>query len=82
MCGFGKPLEESRHYHKTRTTTSIAIIAIVAALASLGVVVVVTVVTIRIQQQAEASPGFTKCALAHSAFNASKGRRYHPRRRK
>ncbi len=78
MCGFGKPLEESRHYHKTRTTNSIAIIAIVAALASLGVVVVTVVVTIPIQQQAEAAPGFAKCAPGYAAFNASQGRCYHP----
>jgi hypothetical protein len=52
------------------TTMSITIIAIVAALALLGVVVV-TVVTI--SQEAEAR------GCKHSvAFNASKGRCFHP----
>jgi hypothetical protein len=53
--------------------TTIAIIAIVAALALLGVVVV-TIVTIPLQQEAEAQRG-----CKHGvAFNASKGRCFHP----
>jgi hypothetical protein len=52
------------------TTTSMAVIAIVAALALLGVVVV-TVITI--SQEADAR------GCKHSvAFNASKGRCFHP----
>jgi hypothetical protein len=54
------------------STISIAIIAIVAALALLGVVVI-TIVTIPLQQEAEAR------GCKHSvAFNASKGRCFHP----
>jgi hypothetical protein len=54
-----------------KTTTSIALIAVVAALALLGVVVVVIVVTI--PQQVEARGCSTSIA-----FNASKGRCFHP----
>ena len=59
MRGFGKTLEESRHYHKTKTTNSIAIIAIVAALALLGVVaitVVVIIIIIIIPKQKQKPP--------------------------
>jgi hypothetical protein len=59
-----------KHLEKDKTTTSIAIIAIVAALALLGVVV--TVVTI--SQEAEA-----RGCKSSIAFNASKGRCFHPR---
>jgi uncharacterized membrane protein YjgN (DUF898 family) len=58
--------------HSQKTTTSMmAVIAIIAALAVLGVVVI-TVVTIP-QQQAEARGCSTSIA-----FNASKGRCFHP----
>jgi hypothetical protein len=51
----------------------LALIAIVAALALLGVIAV-TMVTIPLQQQAEAAG----CKSSSTAFNASKGRCFHP----
>jgi hypothetical protein len=60
-----------------KTTMSIAIIAIVAALALLGVVVIMVAVTIPLQQ-AEAR-GCIGNNINSRAFNASKGRRFHPR---
>jgi hypothetical protein len=53
--------------------TTFVIIAIVSALALFGVVVVTVAVTIPLQQEAEAR------GCKHSvAFNASKGRCFHP----
>jgi hypothetical protein len=61
----------------SQKTTSIAIIAIVAALALLGVVVLTVTVTIPLQQaEAGCERGGIR-ALVH-AFNASKGRCFHP----
>jgi hypothetical protein len=58
----------------SNATSSIAVIAVVAALALLGVVVmVITVVIIPLQQEAEARGCHTSIA-----FNASKGRCFHP----
>jgi hypothetical protein len=51
---------------------NLAIIAIVAALGVLGVVVI-TIVTIPLQQEAEA-----RGCKSSQAFNASKGRCFHP----
>jgi hypothetical protein len=58
-----------------KTTTSIALIAVVAALALLGVVVVVIVVTIPQQVEARGCIGNNVNGIA---FNASKGRCFHP----
>jgi hypothetical protein len=56
------------------TITSMAIIAMVAALALLGVVVI-TIVTIPLQ---EAEAGCERGRAISQAFNASKGRCFHP----
>jgi hypothetical protein len=63
------------HSSQEKTTTSIAVIAIVAALALLGVVVVTVAVTIPLQQ---AEAGCERGAGLPIAFNASKGRCFHP----
>jgi hypothetical protein len=55
--------------------TTIVVIAIAAALAMLGVVVV-TVLSIPLQ---EAEAGCERGGGASTAFNASKGRCFHPR---
>ncbi len=61
-----------KYHSKEEKTATIAIIAIVAALALLGVVVI-TIVTIPVQE-AEAQRG----CKSSIAFNASKGRCFHP----
>jgi hypothetical protein len=65
---------DNHHSQKTRMT-SYAVIAIVAALGVLGVVVVVAVVTIPVQ---EAEAGCERGGASSTAFNASKGRCFHP----
>jgi hypothetical protein len=52
---------------------NLAIIAVVAALALLGVVIITVAVTIPLQQEAEAAG-----CKSSKAFNASKGRCFHP----
>jgi hypothetical protein len=59
------------------TTTSMTVIAIVAALALLGVVAI-TIVTIPLQQEAEARGCDPTTPRGSHAFNASKGRCFHP----
>jgi hypothetical protein len=54
----------------------LALIAFVAALALLGVVVVTVAVTIPLQ---EAEAGCERGGASGTAFNASKGRCFHPR---
>jgi hypothetical protein len=56
--------------------TSMAVIAIVAALGVLGVVMVLVAQNLAIQ---EAEAGCERGAAGSHAFNASKGRCFHPR---
>jgi hypothetical protein len=61
------------HHSKEEKTVSIAIIAIVAALGVLGVVIVLAITTLPTMQEAEA-----RGCKTSTAFNASKGRCFHP----
>jgi hypothetical protein len=55
--------------------TTLAVVAIVSALAMFGVVMVTVAITLPLQ---EAEAGCERGAAASLAFNASKGRCFHP----